>query len=83
MTMRLSRLNTEFELAHQLKMGLMRVFGGREVPDVVKLHYYRYDLFGRHLSKMFQEAMRGPSEWTVFDREMIATFVSNLNQCVF
>ena len=83
MTMRLPRLNTEFKLAHKLKMKMMSVMGRREVPDVVKLHYYRYDFFGKHLGKMFQEAMRGPYAWSVFDREMIAAFVSHLNQCVF
>jgi len=27
--------------------------------------------------------MRGPSEWTVGERELFAAFVSRLNQCVF
>ena len=68
---------------HKLKMALMGLMGGRKVPDVVKLHYYRYDLFGKHLGAMFQQAMRGDSELSIFDREIIAAFVSKLNQCVF
>jgi len=27
--------------------------------------------------------MRGPSEWSVAERELFAAFVSSLNQCVF
>ena len=27
--------------------------------------------------------LRGPSDWTVGERELIAAFVSNLNQCRF
>ena len=81
--MRLSRLNTEYRLQDKLKMVMMRVMSRREVPDVVRMHYYRYEFFGKHLGEMFQEAMRGPSDWSVFDREMMAAFVSKLNQCVF
>ena len=81
--MRLPRLNTEYALGHRLKMVMMRVMSLRAVPDVVRMHFYRYDFFGKHISRMFQESMRGPSEWSVFDREMMASFVSKLNQCVF
>lgn len=81
--MRLPRLNTEYSFVSKLKMTAMRLMGRREIPDVVKLHYYRYDFLGKHMGGMFQDAMRGPSDWSVFDREMIATFVSKQNQCEF
>jgi hypothetical protein len=81
--MRLPRLNTEYSFVAKLKMTMMRVVGRRKVPDVVRLHYYRYDFFGKHIGKLFQEAMRGPSEWSIFDREMMAAFVSKQNQCEF
>ena len=81
--MRLSKMNTEYRLRHRLVMLAMRVLGGREVPDVVRMHLYRYDFFGKHFGALFQEAMRGPSEWSVFERELMAAFVSSLNQCVF
>ena len=81
--MRLSRLNTEHRFVDKMKMTAMRVLGGRDVPDVVKLHYYRPDYLGKHMGAMFQEAMRGPSAWDIFEREVMASFVSNLNQCVF
>ena len=81
--MRLPRLNTEYSFGAKLKMTMMRIMMRREPPDVVKLHYYRYDFLGKHMGAMFQEAMRGPSEWSVFDREIMAAFVSKLGQCVF
>ena len=62
---------------------MMRLVGGRPPPDVVKMHFYRHAFFGKHMAVMFQEAMRGPSEWSIFDREIMAAFVSKLNQCVF
>jgi hypothetical protein len=81
--MRLPRLNTQYSLVSKLKMFAMRMMGRRDVPDVVRLHYYRYDFFGKHMGRMFQEAMRGPWDWSIFDREMMATFVSKQNQCEF
>lgn len=81
--MRLPRLSTDFSVGAKLKMRMMRLLSRREVPDVVKVHYYRYDFFGKHIAALFQEAMRGPSAWSVFDREAMAAFVSARNQCVF
>ena len=72
-----------FRLGHRLKMKAMAVLTGGPVPDVVKLHFFRYGTVGRRMSENFQAAMRGPSEWTVFDRETMAAYVSSLNQCVF
>ena len=72
-----------FRLAHRLQMKVMGLVAGRPVPDVVKLHFFRYDTVGRRMAANFQDAMRGPSEWSVFDRETMAAYVSSLNQCVF
>jgi hypothetical protein len=81
--MRLSRLNSVYSLKHRIMMRLMALVARRPVPDVVRMHLYRYDFFGKHFGRLFQEAMRGPSAWSVFDRELMASFVSSLNQCVF
>jgi hypothetical protein len=35
------------------------------------------------VAALFQKALRGPSEWDVFERELMASYVSSLNQCVF
>jgi len=81
--MRLSRLDTEFGFVDRLKLAMMRLVSGRPAPDVVKLHLYRPELLGKPLGALFQDALRGPSEWSVYDRETMASFVSSLNQCVF
>jgi hypothetical protein len=51
--------------------------------DVRCMLGYRQELFGRSFSEALQDVMRGPSEWTVAERELFAAFVSSLNQCVF
>src|SRR5260221_5791827 len=43
----------------------------------------RPDFFGAHLKKVTHEAMRGPSAWSVGDRELMAAFVSKLNECEY
>ncbi len=35
------------------------------------------------MQKVIQEAMRGPSTWTIGDRELMAAVVSQANQCDF
>jgi hypothetical protein len=81
--MRLTKLNTEFRFRHRLMMRVMELAARRKVPDVVRMHFYRYDFFGKHFGALTQEALRGLSEWDVFERELMAAFVSSLNQCVF
>jgi hypothetical protein len=56
---------------------------GGFVSDVRKMLGYRPELFGLPFSEALQEVMRGPSEWSVAERELFAAFVSAQNQCPF
>jgi len=49
----------------------------------VRTLFYRKEFFGRRFSELTQQVMRGPSSWSVGERETFAAFVSRLNQCVF
>jgi hypothetical protein len=64
-------------------MKLISVMSRMPVPDVIKTLMYRPEFFGKPMGGVFQEAMRGPSEWTVAEREMMASFVSKTNECEF
>jgi hypothetical protein len=61
----------------------MRLVGRMEPPDVLKTTLYRPDFFGRPYNDVLHQLMRGPSEWTVGERELFAAFTSRLNQCPF
>jgi hypothetical protein len=63
-------------------LAVMRVAAGH-APGVVRTLLYRKSYFGRPFSELTQQVMRGPSPWTVGERELFAAFVSRLNQCVF
>src|SRR5262245_21959737 len=44
---------------------------------------YRPDFYGGPMKEFTHEAMRGPSAWSVADRELMAAFVSKTNECAF
>jgi hypothetical protein len=50
---------------------------------VLKTLHYRPELFGRPYSDVLDVALRGPSDWSPGERELIAGFVSSLNECRF
>ncbi|WP_433681904.1 carboxymuconolactone decarboxylase family protein [Nocardia sp. CA-119907] len=61
----------------------MERFSGAEVPAVLKVLFYRHRYFGTPLSDLIQDALRGPSFWTVAEREIFATRASQSNECPF
>jgi hypothetical protein len=50
---------------------------------VLKTLHYRPELFGRPYSEVLDIALRGLSDWSPGERELIAAFVSSLNECRF
>ncbi len=64
-------------------MGIIRLMTGYRAPDIVRTLFYRPEFFGRQMNAWTHEVMRGPSSWSVGQRELFAAFVSRLNQCPF
>jgi uncharacterized peroxidase-related enzyme len=81
--MRLAILNSGHRIGTKILFALIRAISRQPVPEVLKLVTYRPDFFGSHLKTLTHEAMRGPSEWTVGERELMAAFVSKMNDCEF
>jgi len=42
----------------------MRQVIGRDVPDIIKVHYHRLPFFGKPFFELARAVMRGPSPWT-------------------
>ena len=80
--MRLRKVHTGHGLRDKLMPGVMRLMTGH-APGVVRTLMYRKEFFGAPWTDLTQQVMRGPSPWTVGERETFAAFVSRLNQCVF
>ncbi len=81
--MRLDILNRGYSPATKLLFGLIRLFSGHPVPDAAKLVFYRPDFYGARAKEFTHEAMRGPSAWSVADRELMAAYVSKVNESAF
>lgn len=81
--MRLDVLDHGHPLTTKALFALIRLLSRHRAPDVVKTLKYRSEFFGALMSDLFQEVMRGPSPWSVADRELMAAYVSKVNACEF
>lgn len=81
--MRLRVVERGHRLPQKLFMAVVRVLSGHRVVDVVRTLLYRPEFFGAPMCAWTQAVMRGPSDWSVGERELFAAFTSRLNQCVF
>ena len=79
--MRLDILDRGHRLHTKAIMVVIRVFSGHPVVDAVKLAFYRPNFYGG--GPLTHEAMRGQSDWSVGDRELMAAYVSKINECPF
>jgi len=53
------------------------------VSDIRRTLSYRPEMFGQPFSACLEVVLRGPSEWSVGERELFAAFVSSTNQCTY
>jgi uncharacterized peroxidase-related enzyme len=81
--MRLKILTSGYGFGTKVLFALIHAVSRQPVPDAAKLVFYRPDFYGALMKEFTQEAMRGPSTWSVGDRELMAAFVSKMNACEF
>jgi uncharacterized peroxidase-related enzyme len=81
--MRLEILNRGYSPRTKLLFAVIRLFSRQPLPDAAKLVFYRPDFYGKLAKEFTQEAMRGESAWSVGDRELMAAYVSTVNQSAF
>jgi AhpD family alkylhydroperoxidase len=81
--MRLEILNRGYKPGTKLLFALIQLASRQPVPDAAKLVFYRPDFYGSLAKKFTHEAMRGPSAWSVADRELMAAYISQVNESAF
>lgn len=81
--MRLAILDRGHGFGTKALFAFIRLVTRQPIPEILKLVSYRPDFFGASMKKLTHEAMRGPSAWSVGDRELMAAFVSRVNACEF
>jgi uncharacterized peroxidase-related enzyme len=79
--MRLAILDNGHSLGTKALFALIRAASRQPVLDVIKLVKYRAEFYGTPMQRVTQEAMRGPSAWSVGDRELMAALVAKTNEC--
>lgn len=79
--MRLGILDHGHRLRTKAVLGIIRLVSRQPVVDAVKLAFYRPEFYGG--GPLTNEAMRGPSAWTIGERELMAAYVSKVNDCPF
>lgn len=81
--MRLQKVRDGQTWLRKIQMFLAPRMFGFPVPDVLRTVLYRPDFFGQAYNALTQSVLRGPSPWTVAERELFAGWVSARNQCAF
>jgi AhpD family alkylhydroperoxidase len=76
-------LDHGYGVGQKLLFRLIRLMSGHPVPDAAKITFYRSDFYGTHAKSFTHEAMRGRSAWSVGDRELMAAYVSKVNDSPF
>lgn len=74
--MRLAVLNEGYGFGTKLLFSLIQLFSRQPLPDAARLTFYRPDFYGTHSKALTHEAMRGPSTWSVAERELMAASTS-------
>lgn len=81
--MRLRILNDGYPFRTRLLFGIIQLFSRQPLPDAAKITFYRPEFYGSYAKAVTHEAMRGPSGWSVAERELMAAYVSHVNDCPF
>jgi uncharacterized peroxidase-related enzyme len=81
--MRPDILNHGYRPGTKLLFAVIRLFSRQPLPDAAKLVFYRPGFYGSLAKEFTHEAMRGPSAWSVADRELMAAYVSQANASAF
>jgi uncharacterized peroxidase-related enzyme len=79
--MRLAILDNGHSVRMKGLFAFIRAVSRLPVPDAVKLNRYRPDFYGTPMRVLTRLAMRGPSAWSVGDRELMGASVSQTNRC--
>jgi uncharacterized peroxidase-related enzyme len=80
---RLACVREGHALKQRLILAVARLIIGAKAPDILRLQLYRPKFWGKPVGALTQDVLRGPSDWSVGERELFATYVSSKNECRF
>jgi uncharacterized peroxidase-related enzyme len=81
--MRLSEIDRGDGFVNRLLIGLISIMSRMRLPDAARVAFYHKEFFGVPMGAWTHAAMRGPSLWSVGERELMAAMVAKWNTCAF
>lgn len=81
--MRLREIERGDSLRSRALIRIISMALGARLPDAARVAFYHKGFVGSALGVWTQQAMRGPSEWSVAERELMAAMVAKWNSCPF
>lgn len=81
--MRLPEIDRGDGFANRLLIGFISLVSGMRLPDAARVAFYHKQFFGQPMGAWTQRAMRGPSDWSIGERELMAAMVAKWNSCAF
>jgi uncharacterized peroxidase-related enzyme len=81
--MRLREIDRGDGVFNRLLFGFISLVSRMRLPDAARVAFYHKDFFATPMGAWTQAAMRGPSNWSVGERELMAALVAKWNSCAF
>ena len=81
--MRLLEIDRGDGFTNRLLIGFISLVSGMRLPDAARVAFYHKSFFAAPMGAWTQAAMRGPSTWSVGERELMAAMVAKWNSCAF
>lgn len=81
--MRLAEIERGDSFGNRLLIKFISMVSGMRLPDAARVAFYHKDFFSAPLGAWTHATMRGPSVWSVGERELMAAMVAKWNSCAF
>jgi AhpD family alkylhydroperoxidase len=81
--MRLREIERGDGLANRLLIGIISIASRMRLQDAARVAFYHKSFFSAPMGTWTQAAMRGPSQWSIGERELMAAMVAKWNSCRF
>ena len=81
--MRLHEIERGDGLFNRLLIVFISSVSRMRLPDAARVAFYYKEFFSGPMGAWTQAAMRGPSMWSVSERELMAALVAKWNSCAF
>lgn len=81
--MRLPEIDRGDSVKNRVLIKMISMVSGMRLPDAARVAFYHKEFFSAALGAWTQAAMRGPSSWSIAERELMAAMVAMWNACPF